>query len=60
MPNDPNEYARIENTSQEECFERWQGVDWTPYEENPKLGRCDSDYDFDGWAAEHEGDEENE
>ncbi len=60
MPNDPSEYAEIQNVTKEECFDRWDGVDWTPYEDDPNRGICESDYDFDGWATEHEGGEEDE
>lgn len=61
MPEDENGYAYIENVSEEECFERWDGVDWKPIEEGSSLGICKSDFDFDTWVTEHEKQEmENE
>ncbi|HEY9598674.1 MAG TPA: hypothetical protein V6D33_13490 [Cyanophyceae cyanobacterium] len=57
MP-DSNDYAKIKNVSESECFERWKGIRWTPDTNNPERGTCDSEYDFDGWAAKYEGEEE--
>lgn len=58
MPEDENGYAYMENVSKEECYGKWKGVDWAANKDNPKLGLCESDYDFDGWAAEYEEKEE--
>lgn len=58
MANDPNEgYAYIDNVSEEECYDRWDGNSWTADDNNPDVGTCESSFDFDGWAAEHEGEE---
>ncbi|HEY9598672.1 MAG TPA: hypothetical protein V6D33_13480 [Cyanophyceae cyanobacterium] len=51
---EPNDYAEIENVSKNECFDRWKGVKWTTYKDNPERGTCQSDYDFDEWAADYE------
>lgn len=57
MP-DKSEYSRIDNVTEEECFDRWQGVRWQG-DEGDK-GTCYSDYDFDGWSKEKEEGDENE
>lgn len=56
MPEDESAY--IEDISEEECRGRWKGIDWVANKDNPSLGLCESDYDFDGWAAEYEEKEE--
>lgn len=51
---EPRRFAEIQNVSEEECYERWQGVKWVADENNPEVGVCDSDFDFDSWATEYE------
>ena len=37
MP-DPNEkYSYIDNVSEEECYEKWEGNDWVADDNNPEL-----------------------
>lgn len=55
---DPKDgYAYIEGVSEEECYERWKGNDWVADDDNPDVGVCESNFDFDDWADEHEGEE---
>lgn len=56
MSTDPNEPGIISNVTEDECFDRWQGVSWEADEDDSDKGICKSDYDFDGWASEYEGD----
>lgn len=51
---EPRRFAEIQNVSKKECYEKWKGVRWVADEETPDVGVCDSDFDFDGWAAEYE------
>lgn len=56
MPADPKDgYAYIENTTEEECRDKWDGNDWTPDTEGSETGICESNFDFDAWAEEYEG-----
>lgn len=55
---EPNDgYAYVEGVSEEECYERWEGVDWVADDDNSGVGVCESNFDFDGWADEYEGNE---
>lgn len=56
MPKDKESkrLAEIQNVSEDECYERWEGVYWEPYENGSDTGICQSNFDFDGWAAEYE------
>lgn len=55
---DPNDgYAYIENVSEDECYEKWEGNDWVADDDNPEVGICESNFDFDAWAEEYEGEE---
>lgn len=58
MPEDDNGHAYIDGVPKEECFERWEGVNWKPSKNDPKVGRCKSNYDFDNWIAEYESKKE--
>lgn len=60
MSTDPNDYATIRDVTEDECFDRWQGVSWTENNDGSDKGTCKSDYDFDGWASEYEGDSDED
>ncbi|QSJ16594.1 hypothetical protein JYQ62_33610 [Nostoc sp. UHCC 0702] len=50
MP-DPNEkYSYIDNVSEEECYEKWEGNDWVADDNNPEVGVCESNFDFDAFS----------
>lgn len=62
MPEDgeSRRLAEIQNVSEDECYEHWEGVYWEPVEEGAETGICKSDYDFDAWITDQEKREEKD